>query len=613
MGRRGRIVIGILAGIAVLAVVLGVVVLPRIDLAGVAAARATAALGRGVTIESLRITPGLPTRIALRGLRIANIEGGTRADMVELARLDVAVAPLPLLTGQVAVNEISAAGFILFLERAPGRRPNWRFGEAREGGGAARLVLPALLELADSQVVFRTTSGAELVTRIDSARLAASPAERPGSIEARGSYNGVPLRLEGALFSADQFRAGGPLPLTLRATAEHTSLLFEGTGTDPLNADGLDGRLTLAATTPTDILAMAGAGAGPDVPVELSGHFTRQGDLWRLSEATGRLDGAALAAALLELTEGSAGQPDRIVGRIEVARLDVNSLLGPDEGARGHGDADIPPVVSALPDPLLDVEASTRELIYARLRGSDARARLEVAPGRITLHEAAVTAFGARLAGSAELLPAPRGARVAAQVTLRDGEIDTLRRAFGLHALPVSGRLSADIAAAAEAASVNAATRQARISAVVGMTGGTIAREAIEMASTDVRALFRTSRGTTPLRCLLAAVDIDAGVGRAAPLRIRAGTGTISGLATFDLNRQMLDLIIGSQSDTTDFFALDIPVQVRGSFADPSIAPAEWSRAARERMAHNEMAPLPPELRAIAQRNACYSGRSLRR
>ena len=476
-------------------------------------------------------------------------------------------------------------------------------------------MLPGLLDLADSQVIFRTTGGAELVTRIDTARIVAAPQDRPGSLEARGSYNGVPLRLEGVLFSASEARAGGPLPLTLRATAEHTSALFEGRATDPLNFDGLDGRLTLAASSPADILAMAGAAgmAGPEASVDIAGHVTRQGDLWRLREATGTLDGAALAAALLELTEGAAGQPDRIVARVDVAHLDVNRLLGPEDGAQGHGDADLPLVVSDRPDPLMDVEAATRELTYARLRGTDARARIEVAPGRITLHEAAVTAFGARLAGSAELLPAPRGARVRADITLREGEIDSLRRAFGLQALPVTGRISADIAASGEAASVNAATRQARISAVVSLAGGAIAREVIEMASTDVRALFRTSRGTTPVTCLLAAVDIDAGVGRAAPLRIRAGTGTISGLASFDLNRQTLDLIIGSQSDTTDFFALDIPVQVRGSFANPSIAPADWSRAARERMARNEMAPLPPNLRAVAQRNPCYRGQGLRR
>jgi uncharacterized protein involved in outer membrane biogenesis len=504
----------------------------------------------------------------------------------------------------------------LLLERTADRRANWHFGPrpaTPPPPGPPDRDMPAILDfrMTGSEIVFRTTSGARLTTRLDTAGFSAADAATPVSLRAEGSYNAVPVALEGGLGSFAQLHdAVTPFPMRLRATARDTAMLFEGTGTDPLNFDGLDGTLTLAASNPHAILAMAGAGenAGPDVPVDLAGHFTRQGDLWRLRDAKGTLDGAEVTARLLELAEGNAGQPDRIVARADFARLDVNRLLGPDEGARGRGDADIPLVVPERPDPLFDVEASARELIYARLRGTNARARLEVAPGRMTLHEAAVNAFGARLAGSAELLPAPRGARVRADITLREGDIDALRRAFGLRALPVAGRINADIAAGGEAATVNAVTRQARISAVVSMSGGTIDREVIEMASTDMRALFRTSRGTTPITCLLAAVDINAGVGRAAPLRIRAGTGTISGIATFDLNRETVDLIIGSQSDTTDFFALDIPVQVRGSFDDPSIAPADWSRAARERMARNEMAPLPANLRAIAQRNPCFRG-----
>ncbi|CAH0217248.1 AsmA family protein [Roseomonas sp. CECT 9278] len=616
MSRRGKVIIGVILALPLLAAAGLFFALPRIDLAGIATSRATAALGRGLTIESLRVTPGRSIAVVLRGVRLENIEGGSAPAMMELAGAEAELDLVALLRGTILVRRLHADGFTLLLERAADRRANWHFGprpETPPPPGPPARNLPAILDfrMTGSEIVFRTTSGARLTTRLETAGFTAADAAARVTLRAEGSYNAVPVVLEGGLGSFDQLHdAATPFPMNLRATARDTAMLFEGTGTDPLNFDGLDGRLTLAASTPHAILAMAGAGetAGPDVPVELAGHFTRQGDLWRLRDATGTLDGAAVTAPLLELAEGGRGQPDRIVARMDFAHLDVNRLLGPDDGAQGRGDADIPLVVPERPDPVFDIEASARELTYARLRGTEAHARLEVAPGRMTLHEARVTAFGAHLAGSAELLPAPRGARVRADITLREGNIDSLRRAFGLRALPVAGRINADIAAGGEAATVNAVTRQARISAVVSLSGGTIAREVIEMASTDIRALFRTSRGTTPVSCLLAAVDITAGVGRAAPLRIRAGTGTISGIATFDLNRETLDLIIGSQSDTTDFFALDIPVQVRGSFDDPSIAPADWSRAARDRMARNEMAPLPANLRAIAQRNPCYRG-----
>jgi hypothetical protein len=137
--------------------------------------------------------------------------------------------------------------------------------------------------------------------------------------------------------------------------------------------------------------------------------------------------------------------------------------------------------------------------------------------------------------------------------------------------------------------------------------GGSIAREVIEMGSTDVRLLFRTPRGSTPITCLLGIVDMRGGRGELAPLRVRAGTGTIAGLASFDLNRHWVDLAVGSQSETTGFFALDVPVRISGSFADPTIRPAQWSGEGRARLAApDRVAPLPPELRAYAQRNPCF-------
>ena len=127
------------------------------------------------------------------------------------------------------------------------------------------------------------------------------------------------------------------------------------------------------------------------------------------------------------------------------------------------------------------------------------------------------------------------------------------------------------------------------------------------MASIDLRLLFRSARGTTPVSCLLGMLEMNAGVGEIAPLRIRSAEGTIGGTASFDLNRKQVDLVIGSVSSTTDFWALDIPVRVSGSFASPSIRPARWSADGRARLAAaDNIAPLPARLRDFARRNPCY-------
>lgn len=626
MGRRTKVILGILAGIPVLAVAAAVLAVPMVELGPMAAGHATAALGRPVTIGSLRVSPGLSIRVELREAQLANIDGGSRPAMAELGSLSATLDLLPLLRGEVVIRTAAIDGFNLYLERAADRRANWHFGERPATPPPAappdRSGLPMVhdLRVARSEIVFRTTSGKELRTRLDSTALTATAPDQPARMTVSGSYGGVPVAMEAVLGSIATLRdASIPYPMELRATSTaETVLEFQGTATDPLNVDGAEGRLRVSVATPEAILGMAGAAGTdlPPVPVALTGQMTRHGDLWRLTDAAGALDGAPFTAPLIELTEGNRGRPDTVVVAFAFTRLDVNRLLGarPPSGSEAHGDADLPLIVPEMPDPLLRADLSAQELVYARLRATDARLKAEMAPGRITVETLALAAFGARFDASGELLPARRGgAAVNATARMTEGDIDRLRRAFGLPALPIAGRLQAHAAVAAEATTLNAATSGARVSVVAAMTSGSIAREVIEMASTDVRALFRTSRGMTRVSCLLAAVDVRAGRGEAAPLRIRAGTGTVSGLASFDLNREWVDLVIGSQRETTNFFALDIPVRVSGPFANPSIAPAEWSREGRARLSSGAMAPLPTDLVAVARRNPCYSDRSSRR
>jgi hypothetical protein len=138
------------------------------------------------------------------------------------------------------------------------------------------------------------------------------------------------------------------------------------------------------------------------------------------------------------------------------------------------------------------------------------------------------------------------------------------------------------------------------------MRGGAIQKNVIEMASADIRSLFRTDRGLTPVTCLLAGLDMRAGVGTVAPLRIRSAEGTISGSATFNLYRHSFDLTIGSEAKSTGLFALDIPIRASGSFGAPIITPAQWSAQGRAMLAAaDSLSQLPPALRDWARHYPC--------
>lgn len=595
--------------------------LPYVELAGYVVDRASAAAGRRVTIESLRVTPGYNLQLALRGVRLANIAGGTQPDMLTLASLELELELWPLLLRrEIVVPSLTVDGLTMLLERNARQERNWRFNETPPQRPStpgpdpeSRRGIPFVqnLQLTGSRITIRTSSGKPLEVRLDSVGLAAPATDQPVRLTAHGAYNDVPMVLAMTLGSFNEvWDVPKPVPMELRATAGGSTVLtLRGTTTDPLNFDGIAADLTLEAPTPATLLALGGASGGPAVPVRLAGRMERQGDSWKLTAVDGALDGAPLAGPLLQMDEGSGGQPDKITAQLNFTRLDLNRLLGTPSaaGAPPSDDADLPLIVEEKPDPKVEARLTAGDLRYGSVRASEVRLQAAVTEGRIVVDDLSMRSFGARITARGQL--ERRGAEVAvlAGIGMREGDLDTLRRAFGLRPLPIAGRVEARVIAQGVGRTLNAVSRTANLSAVVAMNNGQVQREIIEMASTDIRSLFRTPRGMTPVSCLLAVAEIRRGVGEVAPLRIEAGTGTIAGIASFDLNRRQLDLVIGSESATTSFFALDIPMRVSGSFASPSIRPARWSPEGRAQLAAGDtVAAVPAELRDFARGNRCY-------
>lgn len=617
MLRRLGVGLGILVALLVMLAGAGLLLLDRVDLGGFAASRAEAALGRKVAIGSLHVTPGRWLRIEVTGLSIGNVEGGTRPEMVELARASAEVELASLLRGPPVLRAVAVEGLSVLLERGADRLRNWRFGPPKppQQGPEDRSGLPTLLDAAvkESELLFRTSSGHVLRTRLREATLRTEGDQAPLLVCAAGTYNDVPVSLDATLEPIARLReAARPYGTRLRLASGETTLQFDGTMTDPLNVDGAVGHAVLRVPDPQAILALAGASeAELDASLDLAGRLEHHGDVWRLTAAKGELAGEAVTVRLAEFTEGQAGKPDAVALDLGFGRLDLNKRLAAGKRARA-AEADLPLRVSDAPDPLLAAKITVETLAYSKLQARDVVFEGSLMPGRIAVESFALSTSGARVIASGQVEGRGEGGAVTAEVRLQDGDLDTMRRAFGLRDLPLSGRLNGWLAVAAVGDTLNAAAAGARVSAVVGMQNGRIAREVIEMASIDLRLLFRSARGTTPVSCLLGMLEMRGGVGEVAPLRIRSAEGTIAGTASFDLNRKQVDLVIGSVRSTTDFWALDIPVRVAGSFASPSIRPASWSADGRARLAAADaVAPLPARLRAFAQANPCFQAASI--
>src|SRR5215510_6255576 len=123
------------------------------------------ATGRELTIDgdiSASILP-MPT-ISVAGIHFANAPGGSAPDMATLETLKVRVALLPLIQGNVQIEEITLVKPVILLEKLPDGRGNWEISspagaeaasqEQSSGGGMPAISLDNV-NITDGTLIYR--------------------------------------------------------------------------------------------------------------------------------------------------------------------------------------------------------------------------------------------------------------------------------------------------------------------------------------------------------------------------------------------------------------------------------------------------------------------------
>ena len=196
---------------------------------------------------------------------------------------------------------------------------------------------------------------------------------------------------------------------------------------------------------------------------------------------------------------------------------------------------------------------------------------------------------------------ADAGAVVRLDGALTGADPRTLAGVLGLGTLPIKGAVDVRFGLDAAGSKGSGVAGSVRGGLALSMQGGSIARDILEMASTDVRRLFRKSDALDRVSCLFGLVDFTDGVGRVAPLRLRTPDGTLVGAGTVDLRRDTLDLTFATESATTSVFALDVPVRFAGPIEAPHVLPALGGpRPGRPDLDH-----LSPAVQDLARGNPC--------
>jgi uncharacterized protein involved in outer membrane biogenesis len=607
----------VLVGVVAIAVAGGIVWLLTADLKPRIEDYASKSIERRVTIGKLKIGWGNPLSLELTDLKVANAPWGSVPDMISIDSLSALLDPWSISAGVLKVQKLRAVNPVIVLERNKDGIGNWKFAGAGPSSPDQfalvpqyRNQFPTLLDFAmkDGMVSYKGLSSYQLRLDLHEVTIQSTDEGQPVSLVADGAYNGTPVKLTAATDSFLVLRdKSRPFGASLSMVAASASVEFKGTVMDPLNFDSVEGPITIDAKKLGDLLKVFGAGIGVNPPMQLAGAFKHGGDHWEITNSTGKIATSTFNGNLV-LDEGARGKPDNVSATLRFAGLDLNPLLPGGKASAVPADFNL---VSLRLDPNrgtnIDAAIDAKQLTYAKTRLADFGVHLKLVSGAATLSRLNLAFAGGKINASGSAVSVTGGTHVVARGALSGADAAQLARFVDALAGKLNGRVDGGFAMDMTGDTLGNALKAGRGHAVVGMVQGSISRDLMEKLSTDMRNLFGNGKGSAQVACMLGIVDLRAGVAVISPLKLRSTAGTLIGGGQVDILGKRLDITVQSESASTGFLALDIPIRISGSFANPSIAPQIGAGATTRKalINNNPTQNLSPELRGLAARNPC--------
>jgi uncharacterized protein involved in outer membrane biogenesis len=574
--RAGLVLLGFL-GLAVVAGGAFALWLSTADLKPILERQASDGLQRRVTIGAFKVSWTAPLAIEVSDLRIANAGWGSVPDMVRVGHLSGLIDVRALLRGVLRYENLRIEDLTVVLERDPAGIGNWKFGGGGLGGGLAivpknRTQFPTLIDfaLARGLVTYRTTSGKILSIALDRIVARATGDDTPIVLQGNGTYNDVAATFDATFESSVALRdAGRPVAATIAIAGKDTTLAFDGTMTEPVDFEGVRGPLTLEARTLNGLLKLFGVDATAKLPLAIAGDLKRDGDDWSLSKAAGKLAENTFAGAL-GLHEGGRGEPDDISADLAMKTLDLDGLMS----ALGHdktkSDVATLPLRLDLNGVNLTTQLSADQVTLASRRFAAVKLDGKLAAGDVTLRGLAFALAGGTVSASGSL---QAGGHLALTAFLTKAAADAVAQLVGSDGGEIRGRLDGGVTLDMTGKTLGAALKTSHGAAIMTMTDGDVARELLERVSADLRTIFRAGDGRVPVTCLLGVLTLKDGIGLLSPLRLESQEATLMGAGSIDFAGKRLDLRLQSDHDTTGFFALDVPIAVKGLFTALAVTP----------------------------------------
>lgn len=573
----------------------------RSHLVPIVEARASATLGRPVTIGAMHIRPGRITTITADNVVVDNPEGWPpdSAKLAVIPRLVVTfdlwryithreldIPSVDVQKPRVLVGELPNhfANYHLAMNGGGGSRA--RIGVVRIEDGYIRAVLDPLR--ADFRVRMQTRDEAN-----GAATLVA---------EAKGTYAAQPIeaRLEGGAILALR-DATQPWPIDLRLVNGQTRAHLRGTIADPMALSGADLRLSLSGSSMNRLTPLTGLALPETPPFSVSGKLDFENRRIRLTDIAGRVGSSDLEGTIAVDPGTARPVMDANLASRSVNLADLGGFVGGNPGPETPKEAAEPGLLPNTPISIPRFKYADVHLRYraGRIQGrsmplDDLVAAIDIVDGNVTVHPVSFGVGRGTIAVKAELDPLGKLLRTNVEVDFQSLDLSQLMKATkafsGAGALSGSARL---VGAGDSLASI-AANGNGEV--LVGMAGGDLSALLVDLSGLEFGNAVLSALGLpkrTSIECLIGDFALQRGVLSTRALILDTSEAIVGGTGTIDMRDEALNLQIRTAPKHFTIGSLPGPINIGGTMKHPRILPSAQT-VARVGIAGALAAILPP-------------------
>jgi uncharacterized protein involved in outer membrane biogenesis len=566
--------------------------------------RASAALGRPVTIDSLNIDWGRTTHVTLNGVTVDNVDWASSDHFLESQRIDFDIRLWPLLLGNFELPKLILDQPKLFLERKADGETNWSFGAQPAVNATADIVAPEereeapaidFLDIKEGQLQYK--DAAKKLVLDGALTFGTGDASGPDAVnfKGEGELEGRPLKVT---FSGGSFNmlknSEQPYPLTLSIRYGNTAIDVEGTAKDPIAIQGTDLMLKLSGPDLADVFPVLGVPLPPTPPYKLAGQLLREGEVWKFENFDGVIGDSDMHGSL-QIDYGR--EKPFLTAKLDSKLLDLDDLgplIGLPPKTEGGEAAsaeqkqearnleksdnifpDLPLNVDKLKVMDMDVTLVAKEVhseSYLAVTSFDAH--IKVNDGRAVVDPIKLGVAQGGLSGKLTLDSNTKPATVAADVDLSKLDLATFFKSskyFDTTSGKVDGRL--DLTGNGRSLADVMGTADGEVRLV--MNGGAISWLLVELAGLDLGQaliLYITEDNKIPVRCTAGRILFSKGEATFAPFIMDTTDSVLYVRGVANMKQQTMKIEV--EADAKDFSLLDIdaPVEVEGKIRDPKIS-----------------------------------------